>query len=148
MSAKVRNPPRRKYSRNAELAPEKLDRVLDLLPLLYHPLTLERKVAAEFGVGTRQARRYIATARQEIRDKNSQTRNERREELRDTFKMLLRKATEADDPRTAVAAARELANLDGLNEPDRVEITGSMSVVETDPQRARERLDALRKAQG
>lgn len=142
-AAKVlKHPPRRRGSA-AELVPERLDRVLDLLPLLYPNLTLERKVAAEFAIGIRQARRYIAAARKELRDRNDMTRGERRERLRETFQMLLRKAYEAPDLATAVRAGRELALLDGLNEPDQLVVTAG--VVDGAP--SLERLEELRKKQ-
>ena len=145
-AAKVlEHPPRRKGA-GAELAAEKIDRVLELLPLLYPETTLQRKVSAEFGVGLRQSRRYIAAARKELRDRNDLTRGERREQLRATFQMLLRKAVEMPEPDlpTAVRAGHELALLDGLNEPDQIVVTAGegASVVAS-----LERLEELRRKQ-
>ena len=139
----LEHPPRRR-GKDAELAVERLDWVLDLLPLAYPETTLQRKVSEKYEIGTRQARRYIAAARKEIRDHNELTRPERRARLRQTIQMFMRKAHEVADYATGIRGCHELALLDGLNEPDQVVVSlGEGASVAPSP----ERLEDLRAKQ-
>ena len=135
-------------STNTALDPDRVAWVQNLMSRVLIHGSRERAIMAEFGIQRRQANNYILAARKEIRDAQALNKEERREALRHILGGVIERATESNDHRSVVSALRELASLDGLNEPDRIELTGSLSVVETDPVKARARLEDLRKIQG
>jgi hypothetical protein len=109
----------------------------------------ERLVAEEFNVTRRMARNYIYRAREEISKGQAATRPERREALRHTFESIMASAVADGDRKNAIFAGREIAKLEGLDEPEvhRHEISGVMGLglaIEPDPDKAQARLAELR----
>jgi hypothetical protein len=131
-----------------ELKAERLDWFEDQLFRFLRPRRMvERDALAQFGIGARQARNYMKAARDRWRENRSANAEEIRQELDGGLRELIARCYEAGDNRTVAVAMRELSNLHGAAEAQKVEISGSLGVVETDPDKARERLAALRTKQ-
>jgi hypothetical protein len=121
------------------LPPERIEWVRQQLGCFMRAAVLTAKVGAKFGVKDRQARSYIKAARDEIRQGNEVNRPERRAEMRNTLETLAQAAIANGEIGYAISAVRELIGLDGVAEPDRVEISGALQT-EPDPQKAMEQL--------
>lgn len=99
-------------------------------------------ICKQYGVKARQAERYISAAREEIRRGNDIDRVHRRASLRSTLEAIVQDAIENGDGRTAVSGVRELVHLDGVAEPEQIQVNATHTVtgVLLDPAQIREQI--------
>ena len=82
-------------------------------------------ICKEYNIGARQAERYVSAAREEIRKGNDTDRASRRDALRTILEGVVEDAIANGDGRTAVSGLRELVGLDGVAEPERIQVDAS-----------------------
>jgi hypothetical protein len=98
-------------------------------------------ICKEFNVKVRQAERYIVAAREEISRGNNVNRVDRRNALRSTLESVVEDAIANGDGRTAVSGLRELVHLDGVAEPERIQVDSTHTIGLTfDPAILREQI--------
>ena len=85
-------------------------------------------ICKEYGIGARQAERYVSAAREEIRKGNDTDRTMRRDALRTILEGVVEDAIANGDGRTAVSGLRELVGLDGVAEPERVVVDSTHTI--------------------
>jgi len=98
-------------------------------------------ICKEYGIGARQAERYVSAAREEIRKGNDTNRAARRDALRTILEGVVEDAIKNGDGRTAVSGLRELVGLDGVAEPERIQVDSTHTIgLNFDPAVLREQI--------
>jgi len=108
-----------------------------------------REIVSRFGVDERTVYNDLVRVRAEYAPTDEE-RRERRNQHRATLVRMMEQAELEGDPRLARDLAADLARLDGLNEPDRVEHSGTIQtgvlVVPTQPASAEQWAEQFGKA--
>jgi len=115
------------------------------------PQTTCRLAREQFGIGRRQASRYIAKVRKRWADARSANLEDIRADLDSKLRTIAERAFESGDNRSAVSAVRELKSLHGADGATRVAIehSGALGLItDADPTVVAEKLTELRKKQG
>lgn len=119
----------RKATPKSHAAPQRLDAAIDLLCSGLRYGAVARALAAKFRISERQAQTEIARAYELLAEDEKEARPRRRGKLRTYLWRLARKAETGKDYRAAVAAAGQLARLDGLEAPAKVELSGEVTTI-------------------
>jgi hypothetical protein len=120
----------RKAPPKSQAAPQRVDAAIDLLCSGLRYGVVARALAAKFHISERQAQTEIARAYELLAEDEKEARPRRRGKLRSYLWHLARAGAKAGDYRAAVAAAGQLARLDGLDAPAKIEHSGEVAIAD------------------
>lgn len=115
--------PSKRYPVLSGNAYERVMWVEDQLRLLRPRPAMEREARAKFGIGPRRLRAYITFVRRRWRAAADANISERRDQIRVNLEELYGLALQQKNLARALQAVRELVHLDGLAEPEKLNIT-------------------------
>jgi hypothetical protein len=132
VTRKAKTPARPKKGRGSNFSPARLEEVRKRIATCRPRPRIEAELAAEWGVTTRQVRKYVALVYEQLREEAKETAAHRKDEVREQMYEVVRRCLDADntafgnaDYRTAIRALENIAKLDGLYAPEKVEHTGA-----------------------